>query len=487
MGLIDVRSAGGSPPGRLAVDVGLLVLAETAAKGGTFALTLVAARTLTRSEFGTYSYALALALLLSSAPSWGFYTLLVQRASVRPSDLRRLAVEVMVLQTLIGTPLFVAAALTCLAIMQPAAAAATALILSATLVDVLLDGPRGVCAVRGRQRDVALALIVQRFVTALIAVACLLLAGSLLGLSMAYFIGAIAGALSLIRALDRAEVRLKLGDGVSKKGLRQTLRLSVPIGLQTVSGMVLFRADMVLIGVLLNKSAVSAYAVAYRLLDSLLFLTFVVGRVVLPGMSSSGRADRVRSLLRRGLALCAVAYMPIAAVVLVNSAGLIGFLFGRQYVEADTADSLRLLALAPMAFSVAFLASFALFAFDHWRESMAIAVASAAVNVTANFVLIPTIGIRGAAATTTLSYVLQAGLVWRAVCSLIGRLALLQALAPSALGAAVLGATLVGLSDHSFVALPVGALTYVVTWALVAWLVDREQLNAARSLLRLQR
>ncbi len=461
----------------MGADVGLLVASEAVAKVGTFALTVVAARALSRDDFGAYSFALAVALLLSAVPSWGFYTLLVQRGSAEPGRLRRLASETVALQTGIGVPLFLLAGVAFAVLLPGRAALAAGLILLATLLDVLLDGWRGALAVLGRQREVALALTVQRLVTAGVAITYLSRTGDLLGLCLAYGVGALGAAVALHVAVRRAGLALPVVSEITANGVRETATRSLNIGLETVAGMVLFRADMVLLGVLLGPAAVSSYAVAYRLVDGVLVLTYVLGRVVFPQMSAARDPDRVLALLRHGIGACAGVYLPFAVVVLARPQDLLRSVFGAQYVRADTVDSLRLLSLAPLLFAVAFLAGLALLAFERSRTCLWITLAAAVVNVGLNLVLIPTVGIRGAAAATTAGYLVQVALALWAVRTLGTLGSLGRSLLPSALACVLLGLVLLGLPGPFLAVLVAGGAVFALAWLAGLRRVDPAQLE----------
>lgn len=451
----------------LAADVGALAAAEAVARLGTLALLVVAGRTLSPPEFAVYNFGLSLALLLSAAPAFGFYALLVQRGSSQPAHLQPLAAETLVLQCLLGFPVYAVAAVLAVVLMPDRHAAVVVLMLAAILLEIIMDSARATCAIRGRQRDVAVALVTQRMATAAVGSAYLLLTGDVVGLAAAYVVGAAAGAWTLLRAARRLGVRLgPSAIRADRAGLRETARRSVPAGLETLAGMVLFRADMVLLGLLAPQEELAAYAVTYRLLEAALFLAYVAGRAVLPRMSAAPLS--LLPLLGRTLGACAAVYAIFAAVALTRPDDAIRLVFGEAHVSAASVDALRLVALAPLLYATAAVAAQALFALDAWRLTFRVTATAAAVSVVLDLALIPSFGARAAAAVTTACYGLQAALALAAVARLAGRPRLFRPVLPAIAGSVALAAWL-GLSAGSFVLdLATGLLLHAAVWFIVA-------------------
>src|SRR4051812_3736972 len=130
----------GAEPGpvtRRAAGNALLVSAAlVAGKVATLAYTIAAARVLGEHDFGLFSYALSISLLVATLPSWGFDALLLQRASKEPAETGRLLSETLAWRTAIAVPVFGGAAIAALVTAPNATSVATfMLVLVATAID----------------------------------------------------------------------------------------------------------------------------------------------------------------------------------------------------------------------------------------------------------------------------------------------------------------------------------------------------------------
>lgn len=480
-----------NPPGgpvsaltrRTARNAAVRAVAEVLAKLATLAWTVVAARMLDRGEFGAFSFALSLVLLVTALPAWGFDPLLVRRGSREPDTLPRLHTEALTWQTALAAPVFVVACLLALTTRStPEAALVLVLVFVAGLPEMWSDTARSSASVRQDQLGVSQALVLQRVATAVLVIGALLLGVGVVGVAAGFLGGTAVGWLLHLRALHRLDVRYRR-HLLTRSGMREMLSGSGTIGLSALVLVVLFRVDVVLLGALKDDEAVADYSVAYRLLETVLFVAYAVKQAVAPVMSSTGSADRVRAGLERGLAAAAVVYLPFAAVVLTEPQAVLSLVFGADY--ASSASILRWLAPVPLLFTAAYLGQFALIARDAPRAMLVAAVTATAVNVGMNLALIPVLSGVGAAIATTVSYVVQVVVVTGYLRrSDVGRVRLLRPLYESAACAALLAAALLLLPLPLLLELPVAGLLYVGAYVALARRTAPEQIDVLSGLLR---
>lgn len=179
------------------------------------------------------------------------------------------------------------------------------------------------------------------------------------------------------------------------------------VGLGIIFSIVSFRVDNLLIPPLVagdGREALGLYNVAYKLFEPSLILPSVLLAVTFPLMSQAakrapGEAGGMRALLLRQtlpllLALGAVASLGLALL----AAPLISVLYGASY--AASAPVLATLALACVPMFLNYGLTHALIAMDRPQLYAVFTLAALVLNVAANIMLIPALGIGGAALAT---------------------------------------------------------------------------------------
>lgn len=186
--------------------------------------------------------------------------------------------------------------------------------------------------------------------------------------------------------------------------IREILRGSFPLFLLTFLGLMHFKIDTLMLGVLQPFSAVAVYESAYKFLEASRALVWPGVMIFFPVCASlaSRGAWATLSALSRRLLLCTAAMATAAMVlVLLTADWVIPLLFGARYV--DSVPVLRILFLAAPALFVALAATYLASAMSIERPVVTILLASLALNVGLNSVFIPAWGPTGAAWATLAS------------------------------------------------------------------------------------
>ncbi len=449
--------------------------AQVAGKVATLAYTIAAARVLGAHDFGTFAYALSFALLVATLPSWGFDPLLVQRGSRDPREIPRLLSETLVWRTAIAVPVFGAAAIASVALRPDSESAVTfVLILVAIAVEVYADAGHAAAAALQNQTWTSASLVVQRFLTAALAVASLALGFDLAGLAVAYLAGSVAGAAGVALSVRRLGVSLDFR-AVNRRGLWDTARMSIAIGIDTVISLALFRIDQVMLGALKGDAAVGVYAAAYRLLETVLFVSWAVAKAVFPVMSASTHSWRVRRGVEQGLAAVGLLYVPFGVGLLIEAEPVLRVLYGHHYAVTGTL-SVRWLAMAPLVFAAAYLGAYGLLARERRWQVVTVSLVALGVNVGLNLVLIPAFSSTGAAAATTLSYLVEALVTFALLAPDTGWPRLARGLAPSTVASGAMAIVLLVVRAGLAVEVPLGVALYVAAWYPLARWWTPEQL-----------
>lgn len=475
---VDLRRS----PRRAVGNVLAVGAAQIGGKLLTLVWTVVAARVLIQRDFGEFSFALSLALIISAVAEWGFDPALVRLASRRPEDRERHYAEAVVWELGVGVLLFAAT----LAAVLPSRAGsgeriAMTLVFAAVFVDLWSDTARSVAASATLQGRTSVALIVQRLATTALVLPLLLLGGGVAGLAGGMLGGYLVGLAANLVALRSFGVRLRLGT-VRWPDLMLFGRISLPIGVSSLILVALARIDTVLLELLRGATEVAAYATAYRLFETVLFVTFAVSSVSFPMMSAdSDDPGRVRTIARNAIAAMTVVLVPFAAVCLADAHGVLRLIFGETYAH-QSAGALRWLAVAPIAYSVAYVGGTGLIAVGRNRGLVVASAVAALVNVVANLLIIPHWAGTGAAFATTLSYVVEGVVSLVLLHRWVGRVGLAAA-APEALAAGVvLGVLLWAVPAPLLAEVPIGVLLYFGMWFLLARRSRPDQLELLKGL-----
>lgn len=185
--------------------------------------------------------------------------------------------------------------------------------------------------------------------------------------------------------------------GISWSVARNLIKTSWPLAALLVINVIYFRIDMVILSLFRPPAEVGFYGLAYRVVESALFIPAMFGGLLLPKLTQGKSGP----LLSAGAGVMAVAGLMAAAVLSVFSAPLITFLSGEDFAPA--ASLLAILSLALLAMFIGNVFGFALVAFDQQKKLMALYGLLAAANLIANILLIPRYGAPAAAWTTVVT------------------------------------------------------------------------------------
>jgi O-antigen/teichoic acid export membrane protein len=466
---------------RIGRNVVVIVAGELIGKGATLAFTVVVARQLGLTAFGHFSYALAFGLLLTTLASWGFDADVIRRGSADRRDLDAAVTEALVLRSIHAVPIILlGGSIGVVSRPNGAAAGALVLVVAATLIDGYGDTGRAAATACEQPGRSAAALVLQRVVACVLAIVALTGGGGLIAVSAAYLLSSIVGQLALIFLVRRMGVRWRR---VNREQLIRMWRSTFFIGVDTVFAMGLFRVDALMLEAIDGAKELGSYAVAYRLMETVLFVIWAVSRSLFPSMVRAGSGRALSRVGENALAIAAALVVPVGVILYIDGAGLLHLLFGAQY-GTESVISLKLLAFAPLAFALSFYTAYLLLVLGRSKQMLAATFVGFVVNVVLNLLLIPLYGAPGAAAVTTLSYIVE-GLV-----SMIfllpgsGVFRLDRALLPSAAAALPMAATLAVIHLPVLLEVVAAGLVYLATYIGLARWRDPKQLELLLSLVR---
>lgn len=477
------RSSAGRVTHQAARHTAVRAVAEVLGKLATLAWTIAAVRVLSQGDFGALSFALNVMLLVSALPAWGFDSGLVHQGSRSVDRLPALYTQSLAWQTLLALPVFALAAVL-VGSFRPTdeAMIVLLLVLAAGLPELWSQTARAAASVRRKPLGVSTALVTQRFVTAVAIGLALAMGTGVVGVAGAFLAGTVIGWGAQVRATGGLGLRFRRSL-VTRTSLVRLLRTTWLLGCSSLVLVVLFRADAVLLGVIAGDEAVAEYVVAYRLLETVLFVSFAINESVFPVMSASVTGTRARRGFEQAMALAGFVYLPFAAVSLIEGERVIADLFGETYVAAS-ASSLAWLAPAPLLFAAGYFAKSLLTSRGRQAPTLTAAVLATVVNLGLNLYLIPDYGAVGAAVATSASFAVQLVALLVGLRIARSRVRVLRPLAVSTGATAGLSGLLVLLDLQLFVELALGGVLYLAVWFVLARRFEPIQVDVVRGLVR---
>lgn len=192
--------------------------------------------------------------------------------------------------------------------------------------------------------------------------------------------------------------RMRPDDHVHEMPLRDICSLSAPMLMATSMSLAISHSGVIMLGMFRTESEVGHYAVAMKLATLTTFVIMAISAMTSPKFSELYHTDRIDEPFRvakKSSKLIFWTTAPVLQVLAIAGKPILAYLFGKEFTVAYVA--MFLLAIGQFVNSI----SGADFTFmtmtGHERVLGNIMFASAAVNVGLNLVLIPRLGIDGAA------------------------------------------------------------------------------------------
>lgn len=189
---------------------------------------------------------------------------------------------------------------------------------------------------------------------------------------------------------------------------KKLLFFGMPVMIGLVGSMIITYVDTIAITYFMTLEDVALYQVAMPTAKLLLYFTVTISLVVLP-MSSELWTRKLKKKLVMGMDILYrysfFMVIPFALLMFAFPDIIIRVFFGQKYVEASLV--LQILALAGIIYTVAFINSNVISGIGRPKENTKIILFAAVFNLVLDVILVPKMGIEGAAIATFLSYLLM--------------------------------------------------------------------------------
>ena len=456
---------------------------EVIGKIATFAVFAALARSLGESSVGVFVFALAylqiaMYLVLSGADPY-----MLRRVANDHAAADRLFFNVLAVKLLVAGPVLALALGLLPLIANGATTRDTVLVLAAgVLIEQLGKTLHAMFDAHERGPLLGTSLVVQRVVTAVLAIAAITAGYGVVTVAAIYSIGAALG-------FGAGVVLLARGIGIPRRtfdprGWPALVKGSLPFGLQDIFGVLLFRLDAVLLAILATDAAVGRYGAAYRLLESTLFVSWALNGAFAAMYAYLDRDTEptIGGVFQRSVKVALVVLAPAAIACVALAEPIMRLAFGPDFVNG--ASALRLLGPAIVLVALVTMCTALVYYHGDPRAIFRITGVMVVLNVVLNLVLIPRYQATGAAAAMLATEIVFAFVVMRLSVDDVGGIQWTSLLtAPLAAGAAM-GLVLFALSSTPAVALAVGLAAYAAVYLAVERIVSPDDLAFVRTLVR---
>ncbi len=235
------------------------------------------------------------------------------------------------------------------------------------------------------------------FIVALFAAAALTLPNLLIAFIAGYVVALTIGFAIMIRKLECRASDFRLGlDPMTSRSIMRRAGFYAMTGLTAT---LLTKIDSIMIGHYMTYNDVGFYNVASNVAMNLYIISFPVILGVAPMFSAR---TPLTGLYLRTLGRLSVINLAVFIALFAGAAPLISIVYGPTFVTSIPV--LRIMAVIPFVVSIRNFSSRILVLKDGERVLLAVGLASVALNIFLNIVLIPCYGINGAAWATVLTF-----------------------------------------------------------------------------------
>jgi O-antigen/teichoic acid export membrane protein len=223
--------------------------------------------------------------------------------------------------------------------------------------------------------------------------------GAMFGRAAGYLVGGAIALVLTVRLVGRAAVALSGGFGFES---RRIIRYAGPLTIVDSAYTAFSQIDAVLIGLILNTTSVGLFQAPNRLITFIGYPGAAVGTAVAPRLARQAGAPPDLNPLRSSLRYLIIIQVALVVPLLVWPRPIVDLLLGSGYSES--ADVLQ--ALTPYIFlvGIAPVVSLAANYLGIARRRIPIVLATVAMNVVIDIILIPRIGIVAGAIGTDVAY-----------------------------------------------------------------------------------
>jgi len=319
---------------RFAANVLWMLISSGAGKVAGFVFVAIVARGLGATDYGYFNFAVSFVPLFLMFGSWGIGIMVTSEVARDHDRLSEVFASGFVLRIgLAFVGLLLALAAAPLLVHNETAFLTVAIVGLSLFLDEISGYLSNVFKAFEQMRYMSLVTLTNRLGSTILAVVAIVLGRGLITVAVTYFLGSLGALLFAVTTLKRRFPPIRLSDR-RRPVMRQLLGRGILLGAASIMNMALFRIDTVLLQAIKGAAAVGMYGVAYRFIDSFLFVAWGVTNAAMPRLARASTAAARSRALEVTAALAVAFYVPLAVISLFCSRWLVVTLFSDRYAEA---------------------------------------------------------------------------------------------------------------------------------------------------------
>ena len=457
---------------------------EVVAKLASVVFFLVVARELGAARFGDLIFAISFMTVMTLPAGFGTEELIARDVARDPERVHEYASNVMAIKVALSVVLLLVGEAIVIALDYSGEVQLVVLLVGAAVAIENLGRTWGaVLQAYQRQEVVAVALIVQRVLTAVAGVTVVLSGGGLVPVSVVMLVSAVVGFAVATIAMQRLVVTIR--PRIDRSKWRALISAGIPIGAVAVLLGALGKIDQTLLSFLSDEGNrdVGFFGAAFRLVEATFFIGWAISAAMLPWFAAQGGGpSAIASGFELGTKVTAAVLVPIGLTFTLFAEPIIDLFYGSGYEAA--VEPLRFLGAMVVFVGINDLAAILVIAREKPLAFARVVGAVLLVNVGANLVVIPAYGASGAAAVAAISAFLLFALGFVLVRSMTGRVRLVRPLGAAAAGGLAMAGTVLVCGLPDVAAAVAGFIAYAIVFLAFERLAYPEDLKVFGALLR---
>ncbi len=387
---------------RIFQNFGYLTIGKLIGDAFTFALFVILSRTYGQEGIGQYSFAMALTGFFAVVSDFGLFHLSIKEISRMGKDINSYVGKLLCVRILLTLIIFSALLIVAFALkFSPDLLSIILLIGAYQIIYTLVDG------------QVAIFIAKENMLTPAILESSLKILIAVIGISIALLGGTLATVVGVFPLVTFIYIFLTFyvvtkfyripKMHFSFNAAYLYLKEAVPYAFMLFLNQLSTRIDVVFLGFILGVAAAGIYNTAYRLIFMLLIISNFASMALFPVMSKLyvSSKNKLQELYEHALNTIIIIGIPATVGLWMIAPELILLIYGDQFT--DSIFILQLLAWLLLIVCIHQLIGTVLTASDRQHKRTKCQWIAAICNIVGNAILIPTIGIKGAAIATLLS------------------------------------------------------------------------------------
>ncbi|MDD2339403.1 MAG: flippase [Methanosarcina sp.] len=227
------------------------------------------------------------------------------------------------------------------------------------------------------------------------------------GLAGGFVFGMIVATVIGFRFLDLKLKKFNIGH------LKSIFSYSFWVFLASSGSLVFSYADTIIIGYFLETADVGIYRVAFQFTTAATFTTTAMRTVLFPKVSNwnaNGELKMAENAFAKGITYSLMLAVPVFVGGILLGDKMLYFFYGESFAQGT--QTFYILLVVQLVNVFMFLQTMYLNALNRPKESFKVTAVAAAANIALDFMLIPVLGILGAAVATLITMILNSFLAY---------------------------------------------------------------------------